>query len=542
MPSFPSRKHLISRLKETNFDILVIGGGATGSGAFVEAASRGLKVALIEKNDFSAGTSSRSTKLIHGGVRYLENAFKRLDRHEYELVRDALRERARFLKNAPHLTNPLPILTPVYGWFDAFYYLIGLKVYDLLSGDATLGPSEFISRRQMIKRYPLVKQKGLKGAVSFYDGQFDDARMNITLILSGIRESGVALNYLRADSLIIEQGRVLGAMGHDLESGENFPITARTVINATGCFADHIRHMERPEVDALMVASQGTHILLPAKFSPSGAGLIIPDTEDGRVVFILPWQGKTLAGTTDNVANISDTPKASGEEVDYILENVAGLVDVKPKRSDVLATWSGLRPLARPSKDMKSACISRDHLIEVSPGHLITIVGGKWTTYRKMGEDVINTAITVGELTPARGSITKDLRLVGARFFKENLAEELIRQKKLAPDIAAHLAKSYGDRVETILALGTPALSQRLLEGYPFIEAEVLYATRYEYALSAFDIIARRMRLAFLDYHAAKKVLPKVVSLMSQELAWPQSRKNEELARALALLETMFTA
>lgn len=537
-----SRDQQLLELKSSQFDVLIIGGGATGAGAALDAATRGLKTALIEAFDFSFGTSSRSTKLVHGGVRYLENAIKHLDWQEYELVRDALQERKRFLLNAPHLTNPLPILTPVYGWFEALYYLAGLKLYDFVSGDASLGRSEFISKETTIARFPMLKKAGLKGSVVFYDGQFDDARMNVTLILTAIREGAIALNYARAVSLSKENNLTTGLFVHDEVGNETFLVRSKVVINATGTFADTIRKMDDSAVADIMVPSQGSHVLLPGIFSSVDSGLIFPKTKDGRVLFLLPWMGKTLVGTTDQPEPITELPKASHEEVRFILDHLRSHFDIPVKNEDVIATWSGLRPLAKPpSPSAETAFISRDHLIEVSKSNLITIVGGKWTTYRKMGEDVINTAISVGSLMPENNSLTKDLKLVGARFFKESLAEELVAYERLEPDIAIHLANSYGDRVDFVIDVDNKSKRARLVDGYPYIEAEVIYAITDEYAVHATDVLARRMRLAFLDNKASRLALPKIITLMAQQLNWDQERQQQEFELANQFLDTMLT-
>lgn len=530
------RDQMLGQLRNDQFDVLVIGGGATGAGSALDAASRGLKTALIESHDFAFGTSSRSTKLVHGGIRYLENAVKHLDWQEYELVRDALQERKRFLVNAPHLTNPLPILTPVYSWFAAIYYWIGLKMYDVVAGKASLGSSQFLSKAETLSRFPMMKKEGLKGAVLYYDGQFNDARMNVTLILSAIREGAIALNYMRAESLIKENEKVIGVMAKDLVSGLSWPVRAKVVINATGPYADHLRQLDNQKATSIMVASQGTHILLPPAFSPPESGMVIPDTKDGRVLFLLPWQGKTLAGTTDQAQEISEYPEATSDEVGYIIEHLQHYLAIPLRRDQVLATWSGLRPLARPEIGKSStAAISRDHLIEVSASNLLTIVGGKWTTYRKMAQDVIDSAIKVGGLAPLHESRTKDLKLVGADHF-DGMPAKLSGFLGLEQDIAQHLVSSYGDRAHEILKINR---EQRLAKGFPYIEAEVIYALRNEYAIHASDILARRLRLAFLDQKAALEALPNVIKLMTDELKWDEGRVREEYAQAQNFLRTM---
>lgn len=536
---FLSRQHLLAKLASTHFDVLIIGGGATGAGAALDAASRGLKTALVEANDFASGTSGRSTKLVHGGVRYLENAIKHLDRFEYVRVRDALQERKFFLENAPHLTNPLPILTPVYSWIEAFYYLTGLKLYDLLAGRASLGKSQFLSKKISLDRFPLLKPAGLKGSVLFYDGQFDDARMNLTIILSAIQEGAIALNYLQACSLIKQDDKIVGAVVKDHESDQNMSIYASIVINASGPFTDSIIKMDDEKAPDILVTSQGSHVLLSEKFSQYSNGLIIPKTKDGRVIFLLPWLGKTLAGTTDQPQEISWLPKPSAEEVEYILEYIRHYFDKSVTHKDVIATWSGLRPLVKTSSDKKTAFIPRDHLIAKSPSNLLTIVGGKWTTYRKMAEEVVDEAVHIAHLKPLNKSKTKNLKLVGARLFDANLSNVLVKKYGLENDIALHLARSYGDHAHLVLGLENASHRSRLVEGFPYIEAEVIYGVTNEYALHATDIIARRTRLAFLDNRASLLALPKIIDLMAKKLSWNDDKKHAEQNLCSAFLKTM---
>lgn len=529
------RENLLSRLREETFDVLIIGGGATGAGAALDAANRGLKTALIEAQDFAFGTSSRSTKLVHGGIRYLENAFKNFDWQEYELVRDALKERKLFLENAPHLSNPLAIITPVYTWFAAIYYWIGLKIYDLVARKATLGKSRFLTKKESIARFPMLNQSSLKGAVLYYDGQFDDARMNVSIILSALLEGAVAANYVRAIGFLKDGDDISGVMIEDVLTGAKWPIRAKVVINATGPYADQLRKLANPDAAEIMLASQGTHILLPKEFSSATNGLVIPKTKDGRVLFLLPWQGKTLAGTTDQAQAICEYPSATLDEVDYIIEHLKEYLSIPIEKKHILATWSGLRPLAKPesSKD-STAAISRDHLIEISPSKLITIVGGKWTTYRKMAEDVIEAAIKLGKLVPLHGSGTKNLKLVGAKNIDDTRAQ--LHRASVPADILEYWLRSYGDKASELVKLGPLA---RLVEGYPYSEAEIRYILKNEYAFHASDIIARRMRLAFVDQEAALKVLPKLIDMMAQEFLWDDGEKDREKAKALAFLETM---
>lgn len=536
-PIINSRSEMLKHLADEDFDVLIIGGGATGAGAALESASRGLKTALIEAQDFAFGTSSRSTKLVHGGVRYLENAVKKLDRHEYSLVKTALFERKHFLENAPHLTRALPLITPVYGWFSAFYYWMGLKMYDMLAGSASLGPSTFISSKKALELFPMLKKDGLKGAVLYHDGQFNDARMNLSIILTAIDEGASALNYVRATEFLRKDGKINGLKVQDQNTNESFFIRAKAIINATGAFTDQMRLLDDPKSPPIMMASQGSHLVLPASFVPSNIGLVIPQTKDGRVLFLLPWQAQALAGTTDAPQQISENPKASLEEVNFMVEHLQNYLAIPIKKSDIKASWSGLRPLAHPpSQGQNSAQVSRDHHIGLSESGLTTIVGGKWTTYRRMGEDVIDFVVNKFSLKPTKASQSRHIKLVGAKAYQSSQASKLSYSFSIEPDIAEHLSCSYGDRAILVLEIGQ---NQRLVEGFPFIASEIIFSLRNEYALHASDILARRMRLAFLDKAKAQNILPTVITIMAKELNWTDEKKAQEQKLGENFLATM---
>ncbi|NOY14192.1 MAG: FAD-dependent oxidoreductase, partial [Deltaproteobacteria bacterium] len=382
------RQQHLQQLKDgSSFDLLVIGGGATGCGVALDAASRGLKVALVEKNDFAEGTSSRSTKLVHGGVRYLEMAVKKLDRVQYHLVKDGLRERYTLLKNAPHLSNRLPLVTPLYRWLDIPYVFSGLKLYDILSGKRNIGHSRLLSRSEALRRFPTLKAKGLKAGVLYYDGQFHDARMALSLALTAEQQGAVIINHVAVTGLLKMAGEICGARLTDALSGESWELRAKGVINATGPFADRIRLLDNPDASKLLSASSGIHIVLDKRFAPPDTGLMIPQTEDGRVLFVLPWEGHALVGTTDEPAEITEHPQPLESEINYLLRHVARYFNLQVERSDIKAVWSGLRPLVSDPEAVDTAHLARDHVIEESPGGLLTIAGGKWTTYRKMAED-----------------------------------------------------------------------------------------------------------------------------------------------------------
>ena len=519
------RRQRLGSLAAEHFDVLVIGGGATGTGTALDAASRGLKVALVERYDFAEGTSSRSTKLVHGGVRYLEQAVRHADRSQFNLVREALHERAILLKNAPHLAHPLPLLTPIYGTLELPYYFTGLKLYDMLAGKANLESSRLIGKGAAVKRFPMLRHKGLRGAVEYHDGQFDDARMNVSLALTAAANGAVILNHAEVRELTKRGGKISGAVINDrLEPGAPpLEISAKVVVNATGPFADAIRRLDEPSVEELLNTSSGVHVVLPARFSPANTGLLIPKTEDGRVLFLLPWLGHTLVGTTDNPAAVEAHPQASENDIEYILRHVRQYFDLPVAREDVLSAWSGLRPLVEPHHDGEAASstarLSRDHTIITSESGLITVTGGKWTTYRKMSQDTVDVALEVGKLEPQGASTTEDLPLVGASGFEPDAFERLARSYSLPNDVARHLHRAYGSLAPVVIEQSGPDGKQRLAPEHPFIEAEVSYARDHEYACNADDVLARRLRLTFLDSAASAIARPRVEELLGLPLA-----------------------
>ncbi|HKI52229.1 MAG TPA: FAD-dependent oxidoreductase [Geothermobacteraceae bacterium] len=524
------RLQRLQKLKEERvFDLLVIGGGATGCGVALDAASRGLQVALVEKNDFAEGTSSRSTKLVHGGVRYLELAIKKLDRVQYNLVKDGLRERYTLLRNAPHLSNRLSLVTPLYSWIDVPYVFAGLKLYDILSGRRHIGHSRLLSRKEALRRFPTLKAEGLKAGVLYYDGQFHDARMALSLALTAAAQGAVIANHVAVSGLLKQDGKIVGAQLTDSLSGETWPVRARGVINATGPFADQIRQLDNPAVSKILSASTGIHIVLDRRFAPPNTGLMIPETEDGRVLFVLPWEEHALVGTTDEPAEITEHPRPLDSEISYLLRHVARYFNLHVERSDIKAVWSGLRPLVSDPKAADTARLARDHVIEVSPDGLLTIAGGKWTTYRLMAEDTVNHALKQFNLSaPHPTCRTEQLPILGGADYAETGDLRLIEKFGLAADVAAYLNRNYGDLADQVAQLAKPGHGERLVENHPVIEAEVTYAVRYEMAERVIDVLARRMPLALLDTAAARSALPKVLQIMAKELNWDDVRLDEE--------------
>ncbi len=532
------RNEIIFSLKNTDFyDLLIIGGGATGCGIAVDAASRGLKVALIEKNDIAEGTSSRSTKLVHGGVRYLELAFKHCDRAQYHLVKEALQERGIFLKNAPHLAHSLPLVTPLYKWLDVPYVFAGLVLYDLLAGKYGLGKSRLIGRQEALKRFPMLKSEGLKAGVVYYDGQFNDARMAVSLALTARKHGAAILTHAEAIALEKSGGKICGARVRNAIDSEEFVIRARGVINAAGPFVDQIRQMDDTATAPVLKAASGIHIILSSRFVPPETGLLIPKTEDGRVLFVLPWQGHALIGTTDNPAEIADHPQAKEEEIDYLLRHIGRYFNLTVKRSDVMSVWSGLRPLVQFDASANTAQQVREHLMMVSDSGLLSMAGGKWTTYRKMAEEAVDQAIATYNLKPPHKCQTQRLPLVGAENFAPEISQVLTKDYGLASDIAYHLHYSFGDRAMCIARLASEGFGRRLHPEHPFIEAEVVYASRHEFAERASDVLTRRIPLALLDISAARLVVPRVVELMAKEFGWDGERCHQETEMSMRRLQ-----
>ena len=527
-----SRAQHLQRLKDGHtFDLLIIGGGATGCGVALDAATRGLNVALVDKNDFAEGTSSRSTKLVHGGVRYLEMAVKKLDRVQYNLVRDGLRERGLLLQNAPHLANLLPLVTPLYRWRDIPYVFSGLKLYDLLSGRQNIGHSRLLSRTQALRRFPTLKAQGLKAGVLYYDGQFHDARMALSLALTAEQHGATVANHVAVSGFCKTNGKISGALLTDSLTGESWQLKARGVINATGPFVDQLRQMDNPAAAAIITLSTGIHIVLDKRFAPPDTGLMIPETEDGRVLFVLPWEEHALVGTTDEPAEISEHPRPLTSEIDYLLRHVTRYFNLQVEKSDIKAVWSGLRPLVSDPAATDTAALARDHVIEVSASGLLTIAGGKWTTYRKMALDTVNHALQQFNLTALHPACqTERLPILGSAGYDAQGDRVLSREYGCADDVAAYLYRTYGDQAGRVAQLAREGYGARLAAGLPMLEAEVVHAVHREQAGRVIDVLARRTPLALLDTGAARQAAPRVLSLMARELGWDQRRIAEEIA------------
>lgn len=511
------RKKQLAKLKDGQFDCLIIGGGATGTGSAVEATQRGLKTALVERFDFASGTSSRSTKLLHGGVRYLEQAFKQFDLEQLNLVRDALSERKNVIEIAPHLAQSLPLIIPLYQFWQLPYFFSGLLMYDFLSGKQSLGRSRVLSIKDTLELFPSLNTEGMIASVMYYDGQFDDARLNVEVAMKAVDLGCALANYLEVVEIIKEGNRCCGARVKDVLTGEIFTINATVVLNATGPYSDAIRRLDQAESQDILKVSSGAHIVADKSFAPGRGALLIPKTDDGRVIFIVPWRGFTLIGTTDEEAKVTDSPTATEEEIQYLLKYANQYLSKPLSREDVLSAWCGLRPLVSPSHTANStAKISRDHTIISSPSGLITITGGKWTTFRKMAQDAVNQVI---KQLPQKDNFATEVEMLpvaGGEDFDFATLDSLLQEVIEAPDIRHHLINYYGGRAPVILNIIRECGLERLTPQYPFITAEVIYVCRYEMAQKSEDVLSRRFRLTFLDSQVAEEVREKVEQIITQ--------------------------
>jgi glycerol-3-phosphate dehydrogenase len=559
-PGYMNRKENIRRLQEEVFDLCIIGGGASGAGCALDAALRGLKVALVEKEDFAAETSGRSTKLVHGGVRYLEQAFKKLDFAQLRQVRHGLEERSIVLKNAPHLAHTLGLITPVFSWWEGFYFSVGLKLYDWFA------PRSFPSSRWLSKHEALAMMPGLSprihSAVLYFDGQLDDARYCLALVQSASEEGAVVVNHLEVLGFQHDaDGKIIAATLKDnvdhckqpSTKSQGLTIRARQFLNCTGPYADHIRHLANPDLLTRIRPSKGVHLILPGDILSSEQAMLIPKTCDGRMVFAIPFNGNLLLGTTDEpYAHLNSEPVLEEREVDFLLETLQPFVGQTIKKEQVKSGFGGIRPLLAPDRKEQQGrstkSMLRDHVVERDPASgLISLLGGKWTTYRLMARDAVNEVfhdIDVSDeneylnVTPV--SQTEDFTLAGAENFELDFWKKLYTIYGFEENVCQHLAQKYGSRSVNVaqLTAQNPELAQQILPDYPFLIAEILFAVQEEMALTIRDFLARRIRLEIMDWEAAQKAAPVVAKWMGESLGWTTSEQQDQLEAYLALLDS----
>lgn len=581
VPPPPKREQLLENLEKTpEFDVLIIGGGATGTGTAVDAATRGLNVCLLEKFDFASGTSSKSTKMAHGGVRYLEKAIFQLSKAQLDLVIEALNERGNMLRTAPHLCSVLPIMIPVYKWWQVPYFFAGCKMYDWFAGHQNLRSSTVLTRETTAAMAPMIDDSNIKAACVYHDGTFNDSRMNSTLAITAIGHGATVLNYMEVKQLIKDKDdKITGVLAVDTETNKEYTIKATATVNATGPFADKILEMDADpqglppkteQAPRMVVPSSGVHVVLPEYYCPRDIGLLDPATSDGRVMFFLPWQGKVLAGTTDTpLKSVPENPIPTEEDIQDILQELQKYLVFPVQREDVLSAWSGIRPLVRDPatipKDQEGVVGStqglvRSHLITQSNTGLITISGGKWTTYREMAEETVDKVISSFDFSSKnlKPCQTNDIMLIGGDDYSKNYSARLIHEYKIPLKLAKHLSHNYGSRSALILELyrssdvnklpitlaatsdfapsATIASDSNNLSyqsfDEPFTIAELKYSLKYEYIRTPIDFLARRTRLAFLNAREALSAVDGVVEIMKGELKWDDATAEKMRADA----------
>ena len=512
-----NRAQFINTLNEQNkfWDVVIIGGGATGLGCAVDAASRGYSTVLLDMHDFAKGTSSRSTKLVHGGVRYLQQG-------DVSLVIEALKERGLLIQNAPHLVSHQSFIVPSYKWWSGPFYGVGMKVYDVLAGKLNIKKSKNLSEKETLEKIPTLETDGLLGGTMYYDGQFDDARLALNLAQTAADHNALPINYMKVTKLLkISSGLVTGVEALDMIDGESHKINARVVINATGIFTDSIMKMDNEDHSNIIQCAQGIHLVLDKEFLPGDAAIMVPHTDDGRVLFAVPWHGKALVGTTDTPIDKPDLePRALEEEIEFVLRHAARYLSKDPTREDVKSVFAGLRPLVKPDESKSTSQISRSHHLQVNESGLVTITGGKWTTYRKMAEDTIDQAVLVAGLQE-KPCITEDLRIHG---WLKNV------------DMNNHLHVYGSDRVGIDqLKEENPELGEQIHPDLPYIKAEIIWAIRNEMAITIDDVLSRRTRMLLLNAQAALESAELVAEYLAQELNKDQAWVKQEVAEFNAL-------
>jgi len=538
----PAREDVLSRIRSPSrvYDLVVVGGGSAGAGCALDAATRGYSVLLLEKNDFASGTSSKSTKLIHGGIRYLEKAIKDLDYKQLALVLEGLRERRTFLNIAPHLTKEVGILLPIKNKYLIPYFWAGTKMYDALSGAYSVQKSYFLPKKSVSKMFPTVDIEKLAGCMVYFDGQMVDTRVNVMLAETAAYYGADVLNYANVTSLVKNNGKIVGIRFKNEETQEAFSVKCRGVINATGPESDLLRTLDNPSAKRVMAPSKGVHIVLE-KGHTGQIGLLNPSTKNGSVLFVLPWNGVSIAGTTDTYSDGAGHPIANRSDIRYIVQEMSEFVDksVRPKAKNILSAWAGIRPLARDpaAAEKGSTSLVRSHLVETSPSGLVTITGGKWTSYREMAEQTVTHCASLFSLSK-RECHTRYVKLIGAHRYSEYLPLAISREFGVSEDTAAHLVAIYGDRARKVCLQANGSFS-RIHPRHPHILAEVEYAISHEHARKIPDYLGRRSMLSYVDVRGAHESVKAVGEEFRKYLGWSRMQLEKEIRDAHTYLDTM---
>ena len=520
------------QLKHENYDIIIIGAGAVGSGISLDATLRGYKVLLLEKNDFASGASSKSSKLVHGGIRYLEKAIKGFDKAQYNLVKEGLEERAIFLKNAPLISQRIKINTPIFSYLNLFYTSIGLYIYKFIAGKKNLGKNSFLNKVVSTLFFPNIKNEKLKGCLSFYDGSFLDSRMVISLLQTASLKGADVQNYCEVnDFLYDENQKINGVKYFDKMENKTYEVNSKSVINATGANVDNIRLLDDKKADEILALSSGIHIVVSKEFLTSKEGLLIPNTSDGRIIFILPYLNHCLIGTTDNKCDYEENIKVKEEEIEYLLNEV-NIYFIRPlSKDDILSSWSGIRPLVKNDNKKHTQDIVREHIITSSKNALVSVVGGKWTTYRKMAEDTIDFMIRNKYLEKRKNCKTKKYRLSGNETKKDNL-EKLISFYPITKNTKESLITLYGSNATAVLNLANELDNFELINrNLPYLKAEIIYCIENEFVKKPIDFLSRRIGLCFIDKKASLSCVDVVCEEMAKLYNWNKKelkiQKNE---------------
>jgi glycerol-3-phosphate dehydrogenase len=537
-----SREETLSSIKSQTFDVCVIGGGATGAGCALDAGLRGLKTVLVEAGDFAGATSSKSTKIIHGGVRYLEEAVKELDPSEYHVVDRALHERILMLKNGPYLSRSLEFLIPCFHWLDAGYYDVGLKLYDWVAGETSIFPSHFLSRQETLRRMPTLKSDDLVGSIAYADGQFNDAAYNIALVKTFWESGGDASNYLRVTGFEkSSNGKLAAAEVEDQLSHQKFLIRARAFVNSTGPLADTVRDLATPGIPRRMRLSKGSHILLPLDVLPSEDAMLIPKTEDGRVLFAVPWMGRLLVGTTEKEVDVDDELCVTKDEVDFILRQLNQYLEKPVTPDQVVSGFAGAQPLVSRGNSADTKKLSRDDELEIDPqSGLMSIMGGKWTTHRAMAEDTIN-AVQKYLGLPVTPTLTRNRPLTGASGFTPVYWMSLVQEFGISEQTAQHLASRFGTNAPEVLELAENDLElvEPIVPDMPPIRAEIVQGAR-DMAVTIEDVLSRRTGLEFFSWRASMEAAPVVGSILAKQLGWSAEHMRDSIARYVGKIERYF--